>query len=272
MVFSRMTSAPRGGLGTLLPGGVLFAGAVLIAVLPPATASAQIANFQGAPTGPVVGGGDDAKQGPKTAPPPALPGSRVQKLEPAPAAPGAADLPPTEALFDAINRGDILSARDAINRGAELGGKNVLGLTPLDLSIDLGRNDITFLLLSLRPSNPRDSGPPTTVAGAASRRGGKGAPAAAVAAAPAPAAPAPPPMTRAQRLAAEREARAHSVSVAAQSPASPNAAPAPDAPAPQAMAPQPAAASQPRQYAGQRGESGTPIPQMGFLGFGTVTR
>ena len=57
---------------------------------------------------------------------------------------------PTDALFDAINRGDIGTARDAISRGADLRGHNVLGMTPLELSIDLGRNDISFLLLSMR--------------------------------------------------------------------------------------------------------------------------
>jgi hypothetical protein len=57
---------------------------------------------------------------------------------------------PTEALFDAINRGDKAGAQEAVNRGASLDAVNVLGLTPLDLSVDLGRNDITFLLLSLR--------------------------------------------------------------------------------------------------------------------------
>ena len=57
---------------------------------------------------------------------------------------------PTEALFDAINRGDIGTARDAISRGADLHGHNVLGMTPLELSVDLGRNDISFMLLSMR--------------------------------------------------------------------------------------------------------------------------
>jgi hypothetical protein len=37
-----------------------------------------------------------------------------------------------------------------MNRGADLHGENVLGLTPLELSVDLGRNDISFLLLSMR--------------------------------------------------------------------------------------------------------------------------
>jgi hypothetical protein len=53
-------------------------------------------------------------------------------------------------LFDAINRGDIASARDALNRGADLNGVNILGMTPMELSVDLGRNDISFLLLSMR--------------------------------------------------------------------------------------------------------------------------
>ena len=66
---------------------------------------------------------------------------------------GNKDIGPTVALFDAINRGDGLAARDAINRGADMNGHNILGQTPLDLSIDLNRNPITFLLLSLRDSD-----------------------------------------------------------------------------------------------------------------------
>jgi ankyrin repeat protein len=57
---------------------------------------------------------------------------------------------PTEALFDAVNRGDIAAARDALGRGADIDGRNILGLTSLELAVDLGRNDITFLLLSMR--------------------------------------------------------------------------------------------------------------------------
>ena len=72
---------------------------------------------------------------------------------------------PTEALFDAINRGDIGSARDALSRGAELRGHNILGMTPLELSVDLGRNDISFLLLSMRAA---DEGRPAQAAGAKS--------------------------------------------------------------------------------------------------------
>jgi hypothetical protein len=77
------------------------------------------------------------------------------------------DLPPTESLFDAVNRGDIAAARDAISRGADIGGKNILGMTPLELSVDLGRNDITFLLLSTRAAASRPG--PTTAASATAK-------------------------------------------------------------------------------------------------------
>jgi hypothetical protein len=60
---------------------------------------------------------------------------------------------PTAALFDAINRGDTGAARDALSRGADTNAHNVLGLTPIDLSVDLGRNDISFLLLSMRTAD-----------------------------------------------------------------------------------------------------------------------
>ena len=81
--------------------------------------------------------------------PSAIPGAKARE----PAAPptrSMSDMQPTDALFDAINRGDIASARDALNRGADLNGVNVLGMTPMELSVDLGRNDISFLLLSMR--------------------------------------------------------------------------------------------------------------------------
>jgi hypothetical protein len=89
-------------------------------------------------------------QAPKSeATPPSLPGTKAP-IEAAAPTVSPADMTPTEALFDAINRGDIAAARDAVNRGADLHGVNVLGLTPLELSVDLGRNDISFLLLSMR--------------------------------------------------------------------------------------------------------------------------
>lgn len=119
---------------------------------------------------------------PSVAPPPALPGARAEPAAVAPAGRDAADMPPTEALFDAINRGDLATAKDSINRGADLTGRNVLGLTPLELSVDLGRNQISFLLLSLRGGN-----------GFASTSGPR---------------PEPKPPTAAERRAAERAERA----------------------------------------------------------------
>ncbi len=84
------------------------------------------------------------------APPAAIPGAAANPDAVIPSDKAAADLPPNEALFDAIARGDVMAARDAMNRGALLDAHNVLGQTPLDASIDLNRNDITFMLLSLR--------------------------------------------------------------------------------------------------------------------------
>ena len=97
-------------------------------------------------------GGDGGGKGKNDSPPPppALPGSHAQPTAVVPADKVVADMDPSSALFDAINRGDSVAARDAINRGANLDGRNVLGLTPIELSVDLNRNDISFLLLSMR--------------------------------------------------------------------------------------------------------------------------
>lgn len=57
---------------------------------------------------------------------------------------------PTQELFTAINNNDYGSAQDAISRGADITAKDEFGETPLDLSIALNRNNITFLLLGTR--------------------------------------------------------------------------------------------------------------------------
>lgn len=116
-------------------------------------------------------------QGPRVAPAPADPRPREA---PAAAVPGARALPgaaertqqnmhPNEALFDAINRGDLADARDAIARGANLDARNVLGLSPLELSVDLGRNDISFMLLSYRRGGGSGRGQETGMGGTAPR-------------------------------------------------------------------------------------------------------
>lgn len=57
---------------------------------------------------------------------------------------------PTQQLFTAINNNDYRAAQDAVSRGADLRAVNQFNETPLDLSIALNRNDITFLLLGTR--------------------------------------------------------------------------------------------------------------------------
>ncbi len=166
----------------------------------------------------------------KEAPPPAVPGARAEPTAIAPADRNAAELPPTEALFDAINRGDLPTARDAINRGADLNGINVLGLTPLELAVDLSRNEISFVLLTLRGGN-----------GYSTSR------------APAP----PPPQTRAERQAADRAARAIAHGDKTDDFAGTTGG----------RAVRPAANSAPQAARLFAGQGGTPIPQVGFLGF-----
>jgi hypothetical protein len=97
---------------------------------------------------------------PAVVPPPALPGATSNSSMVAPATRIPTDMSPNDALFDAINRGDVAAARDALSRGADLNAQNLLGMTPMELSIDLGRNDISFVLLSYRGADT-SSTPPT---------------------------------------------------------------------------------------------------------------
>ena len=108
-----------------------------------------------------------APTGPQVQPPPALPGASSNSGAAAPPSRIPTDMDPTDALFDAINRGDIGAARDAISRGADLQGHNILGMSPMELSVDLGRNDISFLLLSMRGADDgRNRQPPATTTAA----------------------------------------------------------------------------------------------------------
>ncbi len=158
--------------GRLVP--VLAAGVTLTAlVVPPVWAQAP--GIPGAPPGAGnIATGRNQRAAPEKPPEPApdaIPGAKA-RVPAAPATRAAGDMQPTDALFDAINRGDIAAARDALNRGADLSGVNVLGMTPMELSVDLGRNDISFLLLSMRGEDGgrgsraigRD-GPPPALAG-----------------------------------------------------------------------------------------------------------
>jgi hypothetical protein len=96
---------------------------------------------------------ESAKAAKRAAPPSAIPGAEGMDEDDGDRI--GKDVEPTTALFEAINRGSVAAAKDAVNRGADLGGHNILGQTPLEMSIDLNRNPITFLLLSLRTSDDR---------------------------------------------------------------------------------------------------------------------
>ena len=97
---------------------------------------------------------------------------KEQKAKEAPASKNVAEMSPNDALFDAINRGDSAAARDALNRGAQLDTKNVLGQTPIDAAIEANRNDITFLLLSLRGAVGGGQRPPKATVQTASAHTG----------------------------------------------------------------------------------------------------
>src|SRR5437868_4091148 len=74
---------------------------------------------------------EETLSAPRQAPPPALPGAQSQSGA-APATKLPTDMSPNDALFDAINRGDIAAARDSLNRGADLSARNMLGMSPME--------------------------------------------------------------------------------------------------------------------------------------------
>jgi hypothetical protein len=95
--------------------------------------------------------------------PPALPGAgSAPGLATAPQLAHASSGDPTTALFDAINKNDYNAAQDALSRGADLTAQDPLGETPLELSIDLNHNSITFMILAARNETGVDSRPLAT--------------------------------------------------------------------------------------------------------------
>jgi hypothetical protein len=151
---------------TALSGYVPIAMALATALAMPAAAQSlgeQAVTAHGLPGAPKPGKGGQEQQ---QIAPPALPGAAPQTDQAVPSNRPTAELSPNDALFDAIDRGDLADARDAMGRGADLNARNVLGLTPIDLAVDLSRNDITFLLLSLRGAAGSGGGPKHAVAAA----------------------------------------------------------------------------------------------------------
>ena len=124
----------------------LLAGLVVACAWPAHKAQAQASLPSPTSMGPVVKGGSGIGAPQPSAP--GLPGARPVGL----INKGSINsdlLSPNDQLFDAIDRGDTAAARDAIARGAELDANNAVGQTPIDESVALGRNEITFLLVTL---------------------------------------------------------------------------------------------------------------------------
>jgi len=116
---------------------------------------------------PETGPGGAGMQGPQIQPPVRTPDIAPPALPGAGSAPGLATAPqpvkpitgdPTTALFDAINKNDYNAAQDALSRGADLTAQDPLGETPLELSVDLNRNSITFMILAARNETGTESG------------------------------------------------------------------------------------------------------------------
>jgi hypothetical protein len=124
----------------------LLAGLAATFAWPVHRAEAQAALPSPTSIGPVVKGGSGiAAPQPSV---PGLPGARPANVIKRNGV-NADLLSPNDELFDAIDRGDTSAARDAIARGAELDATNAVGQTPIDESVSLGRNEITFLLVTL---------------------------------------------------------------------------------------------------------------------------
>ncbi len=144
----------------LLCGACLMSGAARAQVATPGLGGAG-----GSPGGMPGGAGGGAgpagsnpsdKEAPALAP--ALPGAISTNDAVAPASKPAAEMSPNDALFDAIERGDLPAVRDALSRGAQLNAQDVLGETPLELAVDLGWHAIAFTLLSMRGASSGGDG------------------------------------------------------------------------------------------------------------------
>ena len=154
--------APRALASTGLAVALILALILALALAGAGRAQAQM-GVPGFGGGSPIGASKHPATGTAAPPPPsALPGAQ-ETTKAAPQTESPSSMDPTAALFDAINRGDLAAARAAIDRGADLDGKNVLGMTPIALSIDLGRNPITFLLLSMRGGEPTGPAKGTTI-------------------------------------------------------------------------------------------------------------
>jgi hypothetical protein len=121
--------------------------------------------------------------------PAGLPGLTARPSQVIPPTTIPSSMNPNDALFDAISRGDVPTAREAVARGADTNARNALGLTAVDSAVDQGRPDMIFYLLSLRGtagSTPAPEGntPPPPARNRAAQREPRPSPTAPAATAP----------------------------------------------------------------------------------------
>jgi hypothetical protein len=132
----------------LVPGFVL---AFAMAAASPAMAQMSGGGMGGLGSSPGAGPAPQPQARTPDIAPPALPGAGTptpMATGPIMQKPPTGD--PTANLFAAVTKGDATAAQLAISAGANLNAQNQFGETPLDLSIALNRNSITFLLLQTR--------------------------------------------------------------------------------------------------------------------------
>ncbi|MGC8523357.1 MAG: hypothetical protein ACP5M5_03610 [Acidibrevibacterium sp.] len=146
--------APALALATLLATGLVPHGAFAQVATPGLGGAGGGAGGAPGGAGPAGSNASD-KEAPALAP--ALPGAVSTTDQVAPASKPAAEMSPNDALFDAIERGDLAGVRDALSRGAQLNAHDVLGETPLELAVDLGWHAIAFTLLSMRGAASGDN-------------------------------------------------------------------------------------------------------------------
>jgi len=121
--------------------------------------------------------------------PAGLPGLTARPSQVIPPTTIPSSMNPNDALFDAISRGDVPTAREAVARGADTNARNALGLTAVDSAVDQGRPDMIFYLLSLRGSAgsaaaPEGNTPPPPARNRAAQREPRPSPTAPAATAP----------------------------------------------------------------------------------------
>jgi len=132
---------------------------ILTVLLLPVPALAQMGGMGGAGPGGLGAAERPRGEAPRERPQ-GLPGLQSRTAPAIPLADVTRALNPNEMLFDAISRGDVTAAREAVNRGADTNSRNVLGLTALDSAVDQGRPEMIFYLLSLRGSAGNAAPPP----------------------------------------------------------------------------------------------------------------